>query len=839
MVDPVARLSGALTEIAGAPVALERPGDAAHGDYATNVALKLSGLQKRPPREIAEELAASVVEQGLATRAEAAGPGFVNLWLADAWLAEAVGEIVEAGTGFGADSATERERIQVELVSANPTGPITVAHARNGAYGDSVARLLAFAGHEVEREYYYNDAGAQMERFYASVEAIRRGEEPPEDGYRGAYMNELAAQSGDPVPRMLGAMEASLERFRVHLDSRTRETEVEAEIPEAVALLDTFEEDGAVWARTSAHGDDKDRVLVRSGGEPTYFAKDAAYVRRKYARGFDRLIYVLGADHHGYVARLQALAEMLGHPRDSLEVLIYQLVNLVDRGEATKMSKRRGDVVFLDDFVDTVGVDAARWYLVTRGHDQPIDIDVDLAAERSQKNPVYYVQYAHARIAGILRNAQVAATAPGTLPMGTALAVEERELVKRLLEFPAVVAAGDRATGAARDPDLRDPGRGRLPSLLPRAPRARLRERGLPARSLRRNPGDHRPLPRSRRGRCAGTDVGSGDVSAEVPDRNLALELVRVTESAATFASRWIGRGDKNAADQAAVDAMRLMLDTVAMRGVVVIGEGEKDEAPMLFNGEEVGDGVGAEVDVAVDPLEGTRLTALGMPNAISVIAVSERGTMFFPGAALYMDKIAVGPEAADAIDIDATPTENLERVAEAKRCGVNDLTVVVLERDRHDDLIAELRDAGARVNLIRDGDVAPAIAAAQPGTGVDLLMGIGGTPEGVISAAAIKCLGGAMQGKLWPRNEDEHRRLVDAGFDLDRTLTADDLVQGEDVFVAATGVTGGALLRGVRVVGDRVETESIVMRSRSGTFRRIVASHPLTKIQSLMKGAR
>jgi fructose-1,6-bisphosphatase II len=323
------------------------------------------------------------------------------------------------------------------------------------------------------------------------------------------------------------------------------------------------------------------------------------------------------------------------------------------------------------------------------------------------------------------------------------------------------------------------------------------------------------------------------------PDRNLALELVRVTESAATFAARWIGRGDKNAADQAAVDAMRLMLDTVSMRGVVVIGEGEKDEAPMLFNGEKVGDGDGPDVDVAVDPLEGTRLTALGMPNAISVIAVAERGTMFFPGAALYMDKIAVGPEAADAIDIDVSPTENLRRVAEVKDVEINDLTVVVLERDRHDDLIAELREAGARVNLIRDGDVAPAIAAAQTGTGVDLLMGIGGTPEGVISAAAIKCLGGAMQGKLWPRNDEERQELLDAGYDIDRALTADDLVRGDDVFVAATGVTNGALLRGVRVLGDRVETDSLVMRSRSGTFRRITASHPLSKIQSLMKGAR
>ena len=324
-----------------------------------------------------------------------------------------------------------------------------------------------------------------------------------------------------------------------------------------------------------------------------------------------------------------------------------------------------------------------------------------------------------------------------------------------------------------------------------------------------------------------------------IPDRNLALELVRVTESAATFASRWIGRGDKIAADQAAVDAMRLMINTVSMRGVVVIGEGEKDEAPMLYNGEAVGDGTGPEVDVAVDPLEGTRLTALGMPNAIAVIAVAERGTMFFPGAALYMDKIAVGPGAADAIDIEVSPTENLERVSEAKGVGVNDLTVVVLERERHDDLIAELREAGARVNLIRDGDVAPAITAAQAGTGVDLLMGVGGTPEGVISAAAIKCLGGAMHGKLWPRNQEERQQLLDAGYELDAVLTADDLVQGDDVFVAATGVTSGALLRGVRVVRDRVETESIVMRSRSGTVRRIQASHPLTKIQSLTKGAR
>ena len=436
MADPVARLAGELSEIAGAPVTLERPSDAEHGDYATNVALRLAGPQKRPPREIAEEIAARIVESGLVERAAVAGPGFVNVWLPDAWIVDAVGEIVGAGAAFGAGSAAEVERIQVEMVSANPTGPINVASARNGAYGDSVARLLAFAGHDVAREYYYNDGGVQMERFYASIEALRRGEAPPEDGYRGAYMEELARADGDPVPAMLGEIEASLERFRIHFDSWTRETEVEPEIPEAVALIDTFEEDGAVWARTSAHGDDKDRVLVRSDGDPTYFAKDVAYMRRKYAGGFDRLVYVLGADHHGYVARLQALAEMLGHPRESLEVLVYQLVHLVEGGEAKMMSKRRGDVVFLDELIDAIGVDAARWYLVSRGHDQTIELDVDLARERTNKNPVYYVQYAHARIAGILRNAD--GSDAGRAAVVAPLASEERELVKRLLEFPQV-----------------------------------------------------------------------------------------------------------------------------------------------------------------------------------------------------------------------------------------------------------------------------------------------------------------------------------------------------------------------------------------------------------------
>ncbi|HEY2209264.1 MAG TPA: class II fructose-bisphosphatase [Gaiellaceae bacterium] len=320
----------------------------------------------------------------------------------------------------------------------------------------------------------------------------------------------------------------------------------------------------------------------------------------------------------------------------------------------------------------------------------------------------------------------------------------------------------------------------------------------------------------------------------QAPDRNIALELVRVTEAAAMAAARWIGRGDKEDADQAAVDAMRFVLDSVAMRGVVVIGEGEKDKAPMLYNGEEVGNGQGPEVDVAVDPLEGTRLTALGQPNAIAVIAVAERGTMLFPGAALYMEKIAVGPDAIDAIDIERTPTENVISVAEALGKTPREVDVVVLERDRHEELIAELRDAGARVRLIRDGDVAPAIAAAQPGTSVDMLYGIGGTPEGVISAAALKCVGGGIQGRLWPRNDDERQQLLDAGLDPTRVLHANDLVSGEDVFVAATGVTTGSLLQGVQYTRGGAITDSIVMRSRSGTVRRVVAQQSLAKLSEL-----
>lgn len=318
-----------------------------------------------------------------------------------------------------------------------------------------------------------------------------------------------------------------------------------------------------------------------------------------------------------------------------------------------------------------------------------------------------------------------------------------------------------------------------------------------------------------------------------MPDRNLALELVRVTEAAAMASARWIGRGRKNEADQAAVDGMRLMLDTVAMDGVVIIGEGEKDQAPMLYNGERVGSGNGGKVDVAVDPLEGTELTALGLPNAISVIAVSQRGTMYFPPS-FYLEKIAVGPEAAAAIDIRRSPAENVRRIAHARRKSPKDVTVVVLNRDRHRDLIQELREeVGAKVQLIPHGDTAPAIAAARGDSEVDAVIGVGGGTEGVLAAAAIKCLGGAIQCRLWPRDDAERVALAEGGYDVHRVLETDDLVAGDDVFVAVTGVTAGALVDGVRVTSDSVVTDSLVMRSLSGTRRRIIAEHSLEKLES------
>ena len=322
------------------------------------------------------------------------------------------------------------------------------------------------------------------------------------------------------------------------------------------------------------------------------------------------------------------------------------------------------------------------------------------------------------------------------------------------------------------------------------------------------------------------------------PDRNLALELVRVTEAAALAAARWVGRGDKEAADQAAVDAMRLLLETVPMDGIVVIGEGEKDEAPMLYNGERIGDGSPPEVDIAVDPLEGTRLCARGMPSALAVIALAERDTMFDPGPCVYMEKLAGGPEIADLLTLDESLTTVIERVAERKESSPGEVTVIMLDRPRHEDAMAEVREAGARIRLITDGDVSAALFAVSRQTGVDLLWGIGGTPEGVISAAAIKCLGGQMLGRLWPRDDDERKTAVDAGYDLDEVLDVDRLVSGNDVFFAATGVTDGELLQGVRYPATgHASTESLVTRSRSSTVRTVQARHDQAKLREITGG--
>jgi arginyl-tRNA synthetase len=444
--EAIERLSQALSSVAGAPVTLERPSNREHGDYATNVALQTAPRRGQAPRELAAELAEQATALPEIERAEVAGPGFVNLWLAEEWYAEALREILASGADYGGASARVRERVQVEMVSANPTGPITVASARNGAFGDAVARLLAFAGHDVAREYYYNDAGRQMELFRTSVEARRRGEDPPEDGYQGAYLDELAKSPGDPVPAMLDEIEHSLERFRIHFDSWARQSELERRLPEILPRLDTYEKDGAVWVRSTEYGDERDRVVIRSaerGGQPTYEAADIAYLADKLDRGFDRVMYVLGADHQDVRGWYRVVARMLGYEAQ-VEVLLYQLVHLTKGGERTRISKRRGEVVFLDELVDEIGVDAARWYLVSRGHDQTIEIDVDRAAEKTQKNPVYYVQYAHARIAGILRNAGEEAISPDP---PAELAEEERDLIKRLTEFPALVAEATERRG--------------------------------------------------------------------------------------------------------------------------------------------------------------------------------------------------------------------------------------------------------------------------------------------------------------------------------------------------------------------------------------------------------
>jgi fructose-1,6-bisphosphatase II len=325
------------------------------------------------------------------------------------------------------------------------------------------------------------------------------------------------------------------------------------------------------------------------------------------------------------------------------------------------------------------------------------------------------------------------------------------------------------------------------------------------------------------------------DVAPQSPDRNLALELVRVTEAAAMAAGRWVGRGDKNGADAVAVNAMRVMISTIGMNGTVVIGEGEKDNAPMLYNGEQVGDGTGPDCDVAVDPIDGTTLTAKGMANAVAVLAVSPRGSMYDPSAVFYMDKLATGPEAADVVDIRYPVAENIHQVAKAKGGKAEDVTVVLLDRPRHAALAEEIRATGARIKFIVDGDVAGAISAARPDSGVDLLLGVGGTPEAIITACAMKCMGGVIQGQLWPQDDAERQRALDAGHDLDPdfVLSTDDLVTGDDCFFVATGITDGDLMRGVRYAKGGATTHSLVMRSRSGTIRSITSEHRLQKLRS------
>jgi arginyl-tRNA synthetase len=443
----VEELAVRLDELAGAPVELERPKKPEHGDFATSVALRAAGPTGMHPRELAAQLAARMAELDEVAATEVAGPGFVNLRLSDAFFVAALGEIDE---GYGGGFADPAARIQVEMVSANPTGPIVVSAGRNGALGDSVARLFEFAGNEVEREYYYNDSGTQIDRFRASVDAMRRGKPIPEDGYRGDYVADLANVDGDPVPCMLRSIEATMERFRIHFDGWALQSSLEERLPDLLPRLDTYEKEGALWARSSAYGDEQDWVLVRSsdkGGTPTYRAADVAYLVDKLERGYDRAIYVLGADHHATARWYAAIARMLGYDPERVEVLLYQFVHLTGGGSTAKASKRAGNVVFLDELMDEVGVDAARWYLVNRGPDQTIDIDIDLAAEKSNKNPVFYVQYAHARIAAILRNADGAEE--GGPPPGP-LAGEEKELIKRLTDFPATV----REAAERRGPQL-------------------------------------------------------------------------------------------------------------------------------------------------------------------------------------------------------------------------------------------------------------------------------------------------------------------------------------------------------------------------------------------------
>jgi arginyl-tRNA synthetase len=465
--DPVAELSREVEQTAAALAGngdqraptrpkLERPKQAGFGDYSSNAAMLLAPTLGEPPREIAARLGDAVEDRlgRSVERVEIAGPGFLNLFMADGWYLDALGSMLEAGDRFG--HGDQGDRVQVEFVSANPTGPVTVASARHAAYGDSLARILELAGNEVEREYYVNDAGSQVRKFGEAIRARARGEEPEE--YGGAYVGELAqripgAADADPdelarraIELLLEDVERTLARFRVHMDRYFHESSVEESgmLDEVLGRLEgVYESEGATWLRTTGHGDDKDRVLRRSDGELTYFATDIPHHADKLARGFDHWINVLGSDHHGYVTRIKAAWQLLGGDPEAYEVVIMQFVNLLEGGEQVQMSKRAGAIVTLDDLIDDIGVDAARWFLLSRSHDTRIDLDLELARRESQDNPVYYVQYAHARIASILRKAgdeRVQRALAADLPASSErFHPSTRALVKRLLELPEAV----------------------------------------------------------------------------------------------------------------------------------------------------------------------------------------------------------------------------------------------------------------------------------------------------------------------------------------------------------------------------------------------------------------
>ena len=449
---------------------LERPKKAGFGDFSTNAAMLLAPSLKAPPREIAERLGAALTERlgDRLERVEVAGPGFLNLFLADGWYSAAAAHVLAAGDGFGGGQADPPEKIQIEFVSANPTGPLTAASGRHAAYGDALRRLFRFVGHTVEGEYYFNDAGGQITRLGESIQARARGEEPPEDGYQGDYVRELAQEipgaaeldaetlAAKGVELMIGRIRHTLSDYRVEFESWFLERSLHdgdpSPVAAALAMLgeqdDTYRADEALWLRTTAlGGDNEDRVLIRSTGEPTYFAADVAYLRSKLDRGFDRFFIVLGADHHGYLKRMRAAVAALGADPTRLEMPLLQFVHVVERGERSSMSKRRGEFITLDDLIAEIGVDATRFFMLQRSHDSTVDLDLDLAREQSAENPVYYVQYAHARIASVLRKAgeERVAAALALEPAGLELQPAERELIKRLLAFPGEVAeAADR-----------------------------------------------------------------------------------------------------------------------------------------------------------------------------------------------------------------------------------------------------------------------------------------------------------------------------------------------------------------------------------------------------------